>query len=101
MSCYLEDYRARVGTCAGRFSCCGLPRRGDANRTTGGCLELTVLCSMVLAVLLMIGGTEHSPGPVVEVENTVLGAAGIQCELCGRWYQFDVVCTVHHIAMCI
>jgi hypothetical protein len=64
---YLNDYRARVGTWAGRFSGRCVPRRGDANRTTGGCLGLTVLCSMVLAVLLLISGIKHNPGPVVEV----------------------------------
>jgi len=31
MGCYLEDYRARVGTWAGRFSWRGVSRRGDAN----------------------------------------------------------------------
>ena len=67
-----EKYLARVGTWAGRFSW-----RGDANRTTSGCLVLTLLASMILAVLLMIGGIEQNPGPVLEVENTVLGAAGI------------------------
>ena len=50
---------------------------------------------MVLAVLLVIGGVEHNPRPVVEVENTVrlfctgCGTnlkSGIQCELCGRRY---------------
>jgi hypothetical protein len=50
---------------------------------------------MVLAALLVIGGVEQNPGPVVEVENTVrllyTGCgrnvkSGIQCELCGRWY---------------
>ena len=46
----------------------GVPRRGDANRMTGDCLVLTVLCSMIL---LMIGGTEQHTGRVVEVENTV------------------------------
>ena len=98
MGCYLEDYRARVGTWAGRFSWRGVPRRCDANRKTGGCLELTVLCSIVLAVLLMIGGTEQNPDPVLEVENTVqLLCTGcdrnlksvIQCELCGLWYHYS------------
>ena len=94
---YLEDHRARVGTWAGRFSWRGVSRRGDANRKTGGCLGLTVLISMVLTVLLMTGGIEQNPGPVVEVENTVqllcTGRgrnlkSGIQCELCGRWYHY-------------
>jgi len=55
-------------------------RRGDVNGTTGDCLGLTVLSSTVLAVLLMIGGIEYNPGPVVEVENTVR----IFCTGCGR-----------------
>jgi len=50
-----------VGTWAEGFSWCGVPRRGDANRTTGDCLGLTVLRTMVLAVLLMIGGNEQKP----------------------------------------
>jgi len=73
MGCNLEGYRARLGTWAGRFSCRGVPRRGDVNGTTGDCLSLTVLSSMVLAVLLMIG-------PVVVVENTVR----LLCTGCGR-----------------
>ena len=48
-----------------------MSRRGDANGMAGDCLGLTVLSSMVLAVLLVIGGVEQNPGPVVEVENTV------------------------------
>jgi hypothetical protein len=53
---------------------------------------------MVLAVLLIIGGVEQNPGPVVEVENTVRLSctgcgrnlkSGIQCELCGRWYHYS------------
>jgi len=80
-------------TWAGRFSW-----RGDANGTAGDCLGLTVLSSMVLAVLLVIGGVEQNPGPVVEVDNTVrllcTGCgrnlkSGIQCELCGRWYHYS------------
>ena len=42
MGCYLEDYHARVGTWAGRFSWRGMARRGNANRATGDCLGLTV-----------------------------------------------------------
>jgi len=95
MGCYLEDYCARVDTWVGRVSWRGVSRCGDANGTTSDCLGLTVLCSMVLAVLLIIGGVEQNPGPVVEVENTVrllcTGCgrnlkSGIQCELCRRWY---------------
>ena len=98
MGCYLEDCRATVRAWDGRFWWLGVPRRGEADRTTGSRLGFTVLISIVLAVLLMIGGTEHSPGPVVEVENTVQLLCtelsrnlklGIQCELCGRWYQYN------------
>jgi hypothetical protein len=71
MGCYLEDYRARVGIWAGRFSWRGVSRCGDANGTTGVCLELTVLSSVVVTLLLIIGGVEQNPGPVVEAENTV------------------------------
>jgi hypothetical protein len=64
---------------------------GEANRRTGDCLGLTVLSSVVLAVILMIGGTEKNPGPLVEVENTVRILftgfrrnlnSGMQCDLC-------------------
>ena len=73
-------------------------RHGDANGTTGDCLGLTVLSSMVLAVLLIMGGVEQNPGPVLEVENTVqflcTGCgrnlkSGIQCELWERWYHYS------------
>jgi hypothetical protein len=92
MGCNLEDYGARVGTWAGSFSWRGVPRRGDANGTTGDCSGLTALISIVLAVLLMIGVIEQNSGPVVEVEITArlkcTGCSrnlnlGIQCELCG------------------
>jgi len=87
----------RVGSWAGRFSWRGVPSRGDANGKTGDYLGLTVLSSVVLAMLLIIGGVDKNSGPVVEVENTVrllcIGcgtnlSSGIQCELCGRWYHY-------------
>jgi len=73
-------------------------RRGDANGPSGDCLGLTVLSSMVLAVLLIFGEVEQNPGLVVDVENTVrllcsgCGRnlkSGIQCELCGRCYHYS------------
>ena len=45
--------------------------RGHAKGTTGDCLGLTVLIAMILPVLLMIGGVEWNPCPVVEVEKAV------------------------------
>ena len=80
MGCYLEDYRAWVGTWAGRFSRRGVSRLGDANGTTGDCLGLTVLSSTVLEVLLIVGGVEQNPGPALEVKNTVQ----VLCTACGR-----------------
>ena len=50
MGCDLEYYRARVGTWAGRCTWRGVFRHCDANGTTGDCLGLTVLSSMVLAM---------------------------------------------------
>ena len=70
-----------MGTWVGRFSWLGNPGCVDTNETTGDCLGLAVLSSMILAVLLMIGGIDQNPGPVVEVETLrdsyVPGAAGI------------------------
>jgi hypothetical protein len=60
-------------------------------------LGLTMLSSLILAVLLIIGGIELNPGPAVEMENTVrvlcTGCginlkSGIKCEQCERWYHY-------------
>jgi len=69
-----------VGTWAERSSWRSVSRIGDANGTSGDCLGLTVLSSMVLPVLLLIGGVEQYPGPVVEVENN----ARLLCSGCGK-----------------
>ena len=76
MGCYLEDYRARVGTWAGRLSWrgmskCGMGKRGDAIEISGNCLGLTMLSTLILAVLLIIGGIEQNPGTAAEMEITV------------------------------
>jgi hypothetical protein len=49
----------------------GVLRCGEDNGETGDSLGLTVLSSVVLAVFLMIGGTEQNPGLVMERENNV------------------------------
>jgi len=75
MGCYLDDYHARVGTWAGRFSWHGMARHGDAIRTSGDCLALEVLSSMVLAELnkiLVLLWKCRTP-----CDSYVLGAAGI------------------------
>ena len=69
----------RFGTWAGRFSWSGGSKRGNANGTAGDCLGLTVLSSVVLAVLLIIGGIEQNPGLAVEVENTVRLLCTVNC----------------------
>ena len=88
MGCYLEDYRARVGTWAGRFLWRGGPKRGDANRATGDCLGLTVLSSVVIAVLLVIGGVEQNPGPGVEEMDTIQ----LVCTGCSRNLKSGIPC---------
>ena len=98
MGSYLEDYRARVGSCAGSISWRVVPRQGDANGKTGEYLGLMVLSPVVLAMLLIIVGVEKNPGPFVEMENTMRILctvcarnlkSGIQCVLCGRWYNYS------------
>ena len=49
----------------------GVLRYGDDNGETGGSLGFTVLSSVVLALLLTIGGTEQNPGLVMGGENNV------------------------------
>jgi hypothetical protein len=67
MGCYLEDYSARVGTWAGRSAWRIVAKLVDAIGTAGECLGFTVLNSMILAVLLIIGEIEQNSGPVAEV----------------------------------
>jgi hypothetical protein len=98
VGCYVEDYRAREGVWAGRFSWREVPIRGDANGTAGDCLGWTVLISMLLGLLLMIVDFEQNSGLVVEVQNTALllstgwvwnVMSGIQCELCEFWNHYS------------
>jgi hypothetical protein len=56
VGCYLQVYRATVGTCDGRISWRDMLRRVDANGTADDCLGLTVLSSTIFAVLLIFGG---------------------------------------------
>jgi len=94
----VEDYRARVGNWAGRFSRREVPRRGEATGTNGDCLGLKLLSLMILVLLLMISGIEKNPGLVVQVQNTARLLctgwgwnlmSGIQCELCELWYHYS------------
>jgi hypothetical protein len=79
MGCYLEDYRARVGTWAARFPWQSAVGRGG---TRGGkiYMEPIILCAAVLANLLVIGGMELNPGPV---ENIVQ----VLCRGCDRTFK--------------
>ena len=48
MGCYLEDYRARAGRLSWRgMSKRGVGKRGDAIETSGKCLGLTMLSSLI------------------------------------------------------
>jgi hypothetical protein len=47
-----------------------VPKIADVKQTTDECLGLTVLSSMILALLKIIDEIEQNPGPFVEVENT-------------------------------
>jgi len=97
VGCYLEVYRATVGTSIGKFSWRDVLMCGDAKHTTGDYLVLIVLSSMILAVLLKIVGFEQNPGPVEVVGTTVrllcAGCCrnlqtGIQYDLCERRYHY-------------
>jgi len=92
MVCYVEGYRARVGTWAARSS--WLSAVGHVG-TRGGNTYLgpIILCAAVIATLLMIGGVELNPGPVDKIVLVLYSGcdrnlkSGTQCESCGRWYQ--------------
>ena len=104
MGCYLEEYRARVGTWAGKLACRGLViKRGAANCSEdigakSKCLGLTLLSYLTIAVLLIIGGIEQNPGPTGEMDATARDVCtgcgrhlktGIQCEMCGNCYHYN------------
>jgi len=91
MGCYLEDYGARVGTWAAKFSW----RSAAGHVGTRGrkfSMGPMTLCAAVLAILLMIGGVELNPGPVENIVQVLCSGydrdlkSGTQCESCGRWY---------------
>lgn len=91
MGCYLEDYRARVGTWAARFSWrSSVGRVGTRGRKSY--MGPMILCAAVLATLLVIGGVELNPGPVENIVQVLCSGcdrnlkSGTQCETCGRWY---------------
>ena len=90
MGCYLDDYRARVGTWAGRFSL-----RATVGQMTRGGNNYAVtmnLCATVIAALLVIGGVELNPGPVDNIMQVLCSGcdrnlkSGTQCDSCGQWY---------------
>jgi hypothetical protein len=91
MDCYLEDYRARVGTWAARFS--WQSAVGHVG-TRGGKIYVgpMILCAAVLANLLVIGGVELNPGPAENIVQILCSGcdrnlkSGIQCELCSQRY---------------
>jgi hypothetical protein len=79
MGCYLEDYRACVGTWGVRTSwrtAQGQGSNGQAISYIGNIL----LCTAALTVLLVIGGVEQNPGPGVEADNSLQ----VLCDGCDR-----------------
>jgi len=91
MGCYMEDYRARAGTWAVRFSW-----RSAVGHVgmRGGKIYMgpMILCAAVLATLLMIGGVKLNPGPAESIVQVLCSGcdrnlkSGTQCESCGRGY---------------
>jgi hypothetical protein len=101
MGCYLEEYRARVGTWAGRIAWSGVAAKRGGTKCSDDigarskCLGLILLSSSILAALLIFGGMEQNPGPSVGTDSTASDIctgcrrhlkSGIQCVLCGKWY---------------
>jgi hypothetical protein len=60
-----------MGTWAARISCVSRTSRQSAKGNGHAILFLgtMILCATTLAVLLVIGGVEENPGPVVEAEK--------------------------------
>ncbi|PNF36340.1 hypothetical protein B7P43_G00510 [Cryptotermes secundus] len=94
MGCYLEDYPARVGNWAARTPWRHVQGR-EVNGQARSYIGNMLLCAAALAIVLVIGGVEQNPGPVVEAENIlqVLCSgcernlkSGTQCDTCGRWF---------------
>jgi hypothetical protein len=89
VGCYLEEYRAQVGTWAARFS--WRTAVGHVGSRGGKTYMGTMIqCAAVIATLFFIGGVELNPGPVdniVQVScsdcNRTL-KSGTQCDTCGR-----------------
>ena len=74
MGCYLEEYRARVGTWAVRSS--WQSTVGHVGTRGGNIyMEPIILCAAVIATLLMIGGVELNPGPVDNIVQVCVVAA--------------------------
>jgi hypothetical protein len=76
MGCYLEDYRACVGTWPARAVWRAQGR--NINGQLRSYLANTCLCAAVLAILLVIGGVEQNPGPGVEGESFMQ----VMCSIC-------------------
>ena len=78
MGCYLEDYRARVGTWAARIVWRAQGR--NINGQVRSDLAKRCLCAAVLAIILVIGGVEQNTGPGVVGESFMQ----VNCSACER-----------------
>ena len=82
MGCYLEDYRALMGTSTAMISWAMRTswRNAQWNGRVIFCLGTMILCTTTLAVLLVFGGVGKNPGPGVEAEKIVQ----VLCIRCDR-----------------
>ena len=79
----MEDYRARVGAWAARFS--WRSAVGRVGTKGGNRMGPIILCAAVLETLLVIGGVELNPGPVYNIVQVL-------CSGCDRNLKSETHC---------
>jgi hypothetical protein len=90
MGCFLEDYRARVGTWAARQSWRAAAVGLVMTRGERSFIGTMILCAAALAALLVTGGVEQNPGPADHIVQVLCSGCDrnlksrTQGESCGR-----------------
>ena len=93
MGCDLEVYCAHMCTWPARTV--WHAQGSNSNVQLRSYLVNTCLCTVVLMVLLVIGGVEQNPGPGIKGESLMQVMcsgckrslkSGTQCDTCGRWF---------------
>ena len=73
----------------------GAKVQGSSSKRVIAGLRTIILCSTTLAALLVIGGVELNPGPVIETKKITrvlcngcekILKSGTQCDTCGNWF---------------